>query len=177
MKGIIFNIVEDVVAEGFGMHVWDELLEATALDGIYTSLGSYPDQHLFALVGAASDQTKIAAPELLKVIGKEAIPHLYNRYPHFFDDAGSARQLILNLNTVIHPEVRKLYSGAGCPHFDFTQNEQRLTLGYNSPRKLCHLAHGFVDGVAAHFGETIAVHQSRCMHDGAATCHIELDWQ
>jgi hypothetical protein len=45
MKGIIFNLLEEVVIRDHGADTWDELLSATCLDGAYTSLGSYPDEH------------------------------------------------------------------------------------------------------------------------------------
>ena len=40
MKGIIFNLLEDVVVRNHGEDPWDQLLTATGLDGAYTSLGS-----------------------------------------------------------------------------------------------------------------------------------------
>jgi hypothetical protein len=46
MKGIIFNLLEEVVIRDHGADTWDELLSATCLDGAYTSLGSYPDEHI-----------------------------------------------------------------------------------------------------------------------------------
>lgn len=176
MKGIIFNVVEEVVANAYGPDTWDALISAAGLDGAYTSLGSYPDQHLYDIVGAACDATAMTAPALLQMIGRNAMPLLVERYPHLFDNAGDARAFILSLNTIIHPEVRKLYAGASCPHFQFTQADRRVTPGYNSPRKLCHLAEGFVAGLADHYGETIAISQSACMHDGDAACHIDLVW-
>lgn len=176
MKGIIFNIVEDVVADAYGPAAWDGLMAATGLDGGYTSLGSYPDGQLFDIVGAASAATGMAPPQLLRMLGRNAMPKLCERYPHLFDRAADARSFVLGLNSIIHPEVRKLHAGASCPHFQFTQGERQLMLGYNSPRKLCHLAEGFVAGLADHFSETIAISQSRCMRDGDAACHIELAW-
>ena len=75
------------------------------------------------------------------------------------------------------PEVRKLYSGAGCPHFHFDKDDRgRLILGYRSPRQLCHLAHGFIDGATAHFGERAEVEHLMCVHEGAPMCRIAVDW-
>lgn len=56
------------------------------------------------------------------------------------------------------------------------QTAQTLTLGYRSPRKLCDLAHGFVEGVAAHYGETVTFSQPACMHDGAPSCQLQVTW-
>lgn len=176
MKGIIFNIVEEVISETAGPETWDELLILTELSGIYTSLGSYPDKELMDLVAAAARLSDTPTPALLQLVGRDAIPLLYERYPKFFDDTPDAKTFILSLNTIIHPEVRKLYAGASCPHFDFVEASDALTLGYNSPRKLCHLALGFIAGLARHYGEHIAMEQATCMHDGASMCRIRLTW-
>ena len=176
MKGVIFNLLEEVVCEHYGDEVWDDLLEAAESDGIYTSLGSYPDAQLFALVEAASNLTGTPVRSLLHWFGVQALPKLALRYPAFFDNAPDARSLILSVNTIIHPEVRKLYSGASCPHFHFVEGPGSLTLGYTSPRKLCDLAHGFVEGVAAHYGETVSFSQPSCMHEGAAVCQLVVTW-
>ena len=149
----------------------------TGNNGIYTSLGSYPDAQLFALVEAASNLTGIPIRTLLHWFGVQALPKLAKRYPSFFDDAPDARSLILSVNTIIHPEVRKLYSGASCPHFHFVETPGTLTLGYMSPRKLCDLAHGFVEGVAAHYKEEVTFHQPSCMHDGDPVCQLVVTWQ
>jgi len=117
MKGIIFNIVEEVVADAYGPAAWDGLLAATGLDGGYTSLGSYPDGELYDIVGAACATTRLAPADLLRMLGRNSMPKLCERYPHLFDNAPDARSFILGLNTIIHPEVRKLYAGASCPHF------------------------------------------------------------
>ena len=55
MKGIIFNLLEEVVIRDHGADTWDELLNATSLDGAYTSLGSYPDEHIQVLVISKRD--------------------------------------------------------------------------------------------------------------------------
>ena len=54
MKGIIFNLVEDVVRSHYGDDMWDDIIDAAGVDGSYTSLGTYPDADLLAVVGAAS---------------------------------------------------------------------------------------------------------------------------
>jgi hypothetical protein len=46
VKGIVFNLLEQVVSRDYGEDMWDDLLSAAGLVGAYTSLGSYPDEHL-----------------------------------------------------------------------------------------------------------------------------------
>lgn len=177
MKGVIFNLLEEVVIDHHGDAVWDALLTTAGSSGVYTSLGSYADAELYALVEAASQLTGTPVRQLLHWFGIHALPKLAERYPSFFESAPDARSFILSVNTIIHPEVRKLYSGASCPHFHFEETADILTLGYRSPRKLCDLAHGFVEGVAAHYNETVVFSQPICMHDGAAGCQLQVTWQ
>jgi hypothetical protein len=55
MKGIVFNLLEEVVRRAYGEDTWDTLLEAAGLDGVYTSLGNYPHEELLQLVTAVQE--------------------------------------------------------------------------------------------------------------------------
>jgi Haem-NO-binding len=174
MKGIIFNVVEEVVADRYGDETWDALLEAADLDGSYTSLGSYPDGHLVRLVGAASQLLGVPADDVIRALGEGAIPLLASRYPQFFEPFASTRPFLLTLNDIIHPEVKKLYPGAEVPDFDFaTADNGDLVIGYRSDRQLCALAEGFIAGAARHYGESVELSQSRCMRLGDEKCLIQ----
>jgi predicted hydrocarbon binding protein len=71
--------------------------------------------------------------------------------------------------------VYKLYPGATPPDFTYEVIEpRRLVMGYTSARRMCALAEGLIRGTAAHFGETIEVVQTTCMHRGDASCTIEV---
>jgi len=175
MKGVVFNLLEEVVCEQHGEAAWDDLLDAAGASGTYTSLGSYPDSEMISLVMAASSALGQPPSEVLRWFGREAMPRLAGRYPVFFAPHSSARPFILTLNSIIHPEVRKLYSGAHCPHFDFDDApDGALLIGYRSPRKLCTLAHGFIEGAAAHYHETAEIEHQRCMEHGHDRCVLRV---
>lgn len=175
MKGVIFNLLEDVVANTYGDRMWDELLEQADLDGVYTSLGSYDDAELMDLVSKAGSALSMSDDDVLRWFGRQAIPEMVKRWPAFFAAHQSTLPFLLTLNSVIHPEVRKLYAGAYCPHFDFTSPpDGSLLMGYRSPRKLCGLAHGFILGAGDHYGETLTVEHLKCMHEGADRCLIAV---
>ena len=177
MKGIIFNLVEEVVGDRYGEDVWDDLLDAAGLDGAYTSLGSYPDDELFRLVAAASDKLGIPPDAVVRTLGEAAIPLLAERYPTFFVGHPSTKSFLLTLNDIIHPEVRKLYPGADVPSFGFDQpSDDTLVLRYHSERKLCALAEGFVLGAASHYGEQAEIDQPECMHRGDDDCLLQCSF-
>jgi hypothetical protein len=171
VKGLVFNLLEEAVSSTYGDATWDRLLDAAGLDGAYTSLGSYDDDEIFALVRVASEMLGIPPDDVLRWFGEQAMPLLARRYPAFFANHANVRSFLLTLNNIIHAEVRKLYPGAQTPVFDFdTSLADVLRIGYNSPRRLCVLAEGFMRGSAGHFGERLEIEQSECMHRGAARC-------
>jgi hypothetical protein len=177
MKGIIYNLLEQVVTEQHGEETWDKLLADADLEGAYTSLGSYPDEELLALVGAASAALDIPPDDIVRWFGRAALAKLAVRYPDFFAAHETTRPFLLTLNDIIHPEVRKLYPGADVPEFDFDDSSpDALSMGYQSARKLCSLAEGLIEGAADHFGETVSIDQTTCMKRGDEKCTLVISF-
>ena len=177
MKGVVFNLLEEVVRRHRGEDTWDALLDEADLAGTYTSLGSYPDGDLKQLVQAASQAFALSEGDVLRWFGREAMPILAERYPAFFIPHTSVRSFILSVNNIVHPEVRKIYAGADVPVFDFRDEpDGALLMGYRSPRMLCALAEGFVEGAGRHYGETVTFEHLACMHRGDAKCLFRLSF-
>lgn len=175
MKGVVFNLVEQIVSRDHGEDTWDALLDAAALDGVYTSLGSYPDEDLFKLVSAASVALDLTPDEVLRYLGREAFPFFAGGHPELVDRHSSVRALVLTLNQVIHPQVRKLYPGADVPEFDFdTSSADVLVMDYRSKRRMCGFAEGLIHGSADWFGERVELRQPTCMNRGGEKCSIEI---
>lgn len=178
MKGIVFNLLAEVVRQEYGEDVWDDLLEAAQLDGAYTSLGTYPDEDLMKLVTVASQALQTPPDAIVRWFGRSALPLLAKSYPEFFEAHKSTRSFLLTLNSVIHPEVRKLYPGADVPVFDYdASTEDDLVIGYVSRRKLCALAEGLIEGAADHYGEGVVVEHLRCVHRGDEKCALKVSFK
>lgn len=176
VKGVVFNVLEDVVSDEHGEAVWDDLLAEAQVEGAYTAIGSYPDAEFVQLLRCLPGSQDAALSETLRSFGRSAMGRLSGMYPAFFDPHNATTAFLLTLNDIIHPAVRCLYPGADVPIFDFTfppvEDGSHLVVGYRSARQLCHLAEGFIDGAAAHFGERAQLRQSQCMQDGAPECLI-----
>ncbi|HEX2015197.1 MAG TPA: heme NO-binding domain-containing protein, partial [Solirubrobacteraceae bacterium] len=147
MKGIMFNLLETVVVRDYGEDAWEDILDGAGVDGVYTSLGSYDDGELLALVGAASAKLDQPVDDVVRWYGRHALPLLADNYPQLFSPHEEARSFVLTLNEIIHPEVRKLYPGAITPEFGFDASDpDSLVMTYRSPRQLCALAEGLLQG-------------------------------
>jgi Haem-NO-binding len=177
MKGVIFNVVEETVRAEHGEDAWDSLLDAAGLSGAYTSLGTYPDQDMAALVTAASEMLGVSQEDLLRHLGRQGFGRLAARNAEPMTEFGDARSLLLGLNSVIHPEVRKVYPGADVPVFEVVSGEsESISLSYRSKRGLCHFAEGLALGVGDLFGETFTVTQPVCQHQGGDHCELKFTW-
>lgn len=171
MKGIIFNLVEDVVSEAYGEQVWDQLLTEAKLDGAYTSMGDYPDEQLHALVGAAATALDVPPEQVLRQLGHGAARGLSDQYPHFFTPHRRSIDFVVTLNDVIHTEVRKIHRAADPPEFVFTHvGDDELLIEYRSRRGLCALADGMLGGAASYFREQATVEHATCTYRGDDVC-------
>ena len=175
MKGVVFNLLERATAESHGEDLWDDVLAVAGLDGAYTSLGSYPDAHLSRLVAAISEATEKPPDDVIRWLGRSAMPHLAASNPRFFEPHADTRDFLLTLNDIIHPEVRKLYPGADVPDFEMhVDADGGMRIRYDSHRKMCAFAEGLIQGAAAYYGQEVSISQPRCMNRGDESCDLEL---
>jgi hypothetical protein len=171
MKGVVFNLLEQVVTAEVGEEAWDDILDAAGSSGAYTAVGTYELDDFMSLVGAAAAKVGKPENETVQWFGRKALPLLAQLYPAFFEPHTSTRPFLLTLNDVIHPEVRKLFPGAYAPEFEFIEEDgEHLALGYISYRNLCAFAEGLIEGAADHYGETVEISQSSCTRRGDDKC-------
>jgi Haem-NO-binding len=176
VKGIIFNLLEEVITAEHGPDAWDDLLEAAGCDGVYTALGNYRDEEFMSLVAQLPAAFGYDLDDHLRWFGRSSMPLLAERYATFFEQPDTTAPFLRSINDVIHAEVRKLYPDADVPTFDFdpvpeiAAPDDAVVMSYSSLRRLCALAEGFVEGAAQQFGEVAHVEQPRCMHRGHEKC-------
>ncbi len=176
MKGVVFNIFEDFICEGWGDEAYEALLKACPVhqDG-YVGPESYPDADMIALVTKACERFGVDGPDALRAFGKFMLPKLVEKFPKFVDGHTHPKSFLMSVEDVIHVEVRKLFKDAVTPSFGYENTApDRLVIKYTSDRQMCHLMEGLLDGVAAHYKTTIEHSQTQCMHDGAGSCDFDL---
>ena len=108
MKGIVFNLLEQLVARDYGEDTWDALLDAGGLGGAYTSLGSYPDEDLTKLVSAASGALEMSVDDVVFWFGRGALPLFAGRNPQLFEPHASAQGTGVSLRAPRAPERHRV---------------------------------------------------------------------
>lgn len=158
MKGIIFNTVEETVGEIYGPDTWDDLIDAAGVSGSYTSLGTYPDEELVAIVGAACQATDMSASEILEALGRKSFDKLVTHVPDLVDKDKGAFHFLSTVHDIIHVEVAKLVPEAKTPDVITREiDETTMEVSYTSQRRMGALARGLMLGAGDYFGETLTV--------------------
>ena len=177
MQGLVFQVLETCYVDAFGSESWFEVVAAADAQATYSYAVSYPDAELGRLVVAIAAAHDLSPEQALRWFGQHAIPHFRAYAPQLFERYRACWPFLRSLNDIIHPEVRNLYPGADVPDFEYPLPPgAEHVIVYRSPRRLCALAEGLMLGAAAHFGETLVVTQSRCMHQGDDHCRFELSF-
>jgi len=175
MRGLIFNLVEEMVKGEYGVDMWDEVIDASLASGAYTALGTYADAELTVLVESVARLTGLDEMYVRRESGRNGIAMFAARYPEYFFRHDDVVSFLLTLNSVVHAEVRKSDPGSGVVAIGFRGlSGGGLELLYASERGLCDLAEGLVLGAVAHFGRDEEVTHPECMRRGDPCCVLRV---
>jgi len=175
MKGVVFNIVQEVVEQHLGPDVWDSAIEHSGVDGAFTSLGNYPDADLDGLVGALGRLAQMPRDDVLVFAGRHGFERLAERHPELLSPHATWRDVIAHLDDIIHPEVAKIYPGVEPPMFAVVDDPDipaALRVTYTSRRQLCALAEGLIRGLGDWYRVELEVRHLCCVRQGDACCEL-----
>jgi hypothetical protein len=179
MKGIIFNVLEDMIVQQCGMQVWNELLQQHApKNRVYISAKSYEAAELFSIAQDVASRLNVPLQQVVKAFGQFLFHGLASRHQDVVAQFTDFTSLVLGIHHVIHTEVNKLYHDPSLPTISgrlITANQ--IELHYSSPRQLCFCAEGLLFGAAEHFKKHISISHPVCMHHGAPHCVLLVDIQ
>ena len=137
---------------------------------------AYPDEDFSDAVSKTAELTGVDTDELVFEFGTFAGETTFPRlYPAYYAMAGSARPFLLTVEDLIHELVRATILKATPPQLEVVPlGDDGVTIDYSSPRKLCSLLRGLVEGTARHFGQSVEGDETACMHRGDERCRFEF---
>lgn len=157
MKGVVFRSFEAFVIERFGEKVADAAMELPDLSsaGAYTAVGDYPHSDFLTLAVSVANQTNTPINVLVTDFGEALFNVLATAHAEMTASYTSAIGLLNVIESVIHRDVRKIYSNAELPQFDILarRGNEYIHMEYSSSRPFADLAEGLVKGCLAHYGE------------------------
>lgn len=158
MKGLVFKEFISLVEENYGDEVVEEIIADSNVksEGAYTTVGTYDYTEILSLVTHLSLKTTRPASVLVKFFGKNLAKVFIKKFPQFFEKKDTF-EFLKSIDSIIHVEVKKLYSDAELPRFKYQEvsNGKALILDYISTRPFADLAEGLIEGVIEHFKENV----------------------
>lgn len=160
MKGMVFTELVEFVEEKFGFDVADSMIEASLLPskGSYTQAANYSFDELLAIVSKLSEITGIEVPILIETYARHLFGRIVGLYPPMTKGFTSALPFIAQVDTFIHPAVKKLYPDADLPSFKLvTLSDTELVIDYVSDKSLMSMAVGLMHGAADFFNQKLDI--------------------
>jgi heme-NO-binding protein len=171
VHGLIFASFRDYLLTEHGAEVAHDV---TAGEPQYTLSEAYPDEQFLELLDRACARTALSQDELLFEFGAFTAAVTFARlYSVLFKASPTAREFLLTVETPIHEVVREALPDARPPELAVTDlGDGGLEIVYASPRRICAMLRGLVEGTGRVYDETLEVEQLECMHDGAPACRF-----
>jgi hypothetical protein len=173
VHGLIFTSFRDFVTTQYGPEIAKHVL---AGQPAHLLTEAYPDEDFLAIVKKTCEQTRVETDDLVREFGVFAGETTFPRlYPAFYAVAGGARPFLLTVEALIHELVRATIPNATPPQLLVTPIDgDGVQINYSSPRRLCVLVRGLVDGTARYYGEKAGIDETACMHRGDLACVFEI---
>lgn len=180
MHGLIFVTWEKYLSErvsGAALRKYKDALEGKIAPTLLASR-VYDDDLLLVAVTTASRITAISPETLLHEYGRYFIINGLTRHlcAYILTQVHNARELLLSMHDA-HEQMGRLPESLTPPLFQYRTQANKpneLTLIYDSPRKLCPVLMGAIEGAAERYGEQVQIVERMCMKRGDPVCRFEL---
>lgn len=180
MHGLIFVTWEKYLSERFDESFFKDYRDAIGETPSTSPLASrtYSDEALLVSVEAACRLSGLSSDTILWEYGRYFIINGLTSHlcAYLLTKATNGRELLLMMREA-HAQMRRLPDGLTPPLFGYqaiSSSPNELALIYDSPRHLCALLWGAVEGAAQRYGQRVQVVEVSCMKHGAPVCRFEL---
>ncbi len=180
MHGLIFVTWEKYLSERFSETLLKDYREMIGETAATSPLASrtYSDEVLLAGVGAACKLTGLPLDTLLWEYGRYFMLNGLTSHlcAYLLTKVNNGCELLLMMRQA-HAQMRRLPDGLTPPLFEYqaiSDSPNELALIYDSPRHLCALLWGAIEGAAQRYGQRVQVVEVSCMKHGAPICRFEL---
>ena len=180
MHGLIFVTWEKYLAERFNETLLQDYREAIGETAATSPLASrtYSDEVLLAGVKTACKLTGLSADTMLWEYGRYFMFNGLTSHlcAYLLTRVNNGRELLLMMRDA-HAQMRRLPDGLTPPLFEYqaiSDSQHELALIYDSPRHLCALLWGAIEGAAQRYGQRVQVVEVSCMKHGSPVCRFDL---
>ncbi len=158
MYGLINKALKNMILQNHGDETWNEIMANSDVDeDVFVSMQRFDDSVTYGLVGAAAEVLQADAADCLEGFGHYwATVTAPEAYGMLMDSTGkNLIGFLRNVNS-LHDHITSTFVGYIPPHFDVTEDSNRVNLRYESKREgLTPFVIGIVKGLAERFEQQI----------------------
>lgn len=180
MHGLIFVTWEKYLGERYGEVLLKQYREEIGETAATAPLASrtYSDDVLLAGVKVACTLTGVTMDTILWEYGRYFIFNGLTSHlcAYLLSRVNNGRDLLLMMRKA-HAQMRRLPDGLTPPLFEYeaiSSSSLELSLIYDSPRHLCTLLWGAIEGAGQRYGQRVQVVEVSCMRQGAPVCRFDI---
>jgi len=181
MYGMMFDFLREYVIKNHGgTDTWRALLKASGQIEykIYFPISEYPDEEIVTLATTAASALSLPLNDVLEDFGSFVGPRLMEFYrPYVEGHDQDVFTVVQYAGGHIHDQIHKHNPDRKPPLLSGQISEsdpRKMTVHYQSHRKMCPIVRGVLRGLATKFGEQLHISETQCMHDGADKCIINV---
>ena len=149
-----------IIERDYGFETLNRIIDKSKLEsnGVYSGVGTYDFQEFGQLVKQLSLVTDLKENELLKKYGHYVFDTFYKNYGAFFANIEHPFQLLEQVDSHIHRDVKKLYQDAELPRFETKRiGSDTMEMLYSSKRRMEYFALGLMEASFIHFAINFSI--------------------
>jgi predicted hydrocarbon binding protein len=174
VHGVLFVAFRRFLEGRFGAELADDVF---AKQNEPSATGVYADDGFMGLLAQGATLSRIDQDRLLREFGAELISFFHERYASYFPPEG-ARRFLLQFERGLGSRIREALPGAAPPRMEVHDiGSGRLRMDYHSPRKMCPLLAGLLDGTSTHYQTPVRHHEESCARKGHSHCSFIVEVQ
>jgi len=173
IHGIVLVELERFLDLHHGLHHWADIRSRTGRGSAYVITEQYPDDEALGLLAAAASSVGSSPSAFQRDFGRFLAGGLAQIYSPLLEPSWTLLDVLEHTESVIHTAVRLNDATADPPHLEVRRpRPDMVEIEYRSPRRLCELAIGIIEGLARRFDKTPAITTRSCQHRGDPSCWI-----
>ncbi len=177
MYGVMFGFLKEYVVKNHGGdETWRSLLKEAGQSPykIYFATKDYPDEEIVAIATAASKALTLPISAVLEDFGSYVGPRLVEFYHPYIDGHDQDTfSVVPYAGGHIHDLIHKHNPDRKPPQLSaevLDEERTAMEVHYKSHRMMCSVVRGVLRGLGEHFGESLHINETQCMHSGAEKC-------
>ncbi|MFL1407000.1 heme NO-binding domain-containing protein [Marinobacter sp. M1N3S26] len=180
MIGYIQKVLVDTIRAEGGEQALAIICQRAGVEGIpeFRIDQDYPDDECLRMIAETGAYFGLDEESLFRLYADRFIRESRERFPMFYQMAGSARDFLERqprVHTVLAAGLRGEASRDRVrDKFDIERNGDDLMVTYRSPNRLCGLYEALFNRVLEEFGETGSMEILACQKRGAEACRFCL---